>query len=131
MKRGSGVEWSRFPPLGKRGLDGAGADADFGLANTHEYLKHANEEVFLAFQIEDREAIEAIDEIAAVPGFDLLFIGPGDLSLSYEVPLEFDHPLLQAATAMSRTQQRSMENGGEQPRLHLRKRNAPWISALA
>ena len=92
------VEWSRFPPMGKRGLDGAGADADFGLADTLEYLKHANEEVFLAFQIEDREAVEAIDEIAAVPGFDLFFIGPGDLSLSYGVPLEFEHPLLQKAT---------------------------------
>jgi 4-hydroxy-2-oxoheptanedioate aldolase len=92
------VEWSRFPPLGKRGLDGAGADADFGLADTRKYLKHANEEVFLVFQIEDREAVEAIDEIAAVPGFDLLFVGPGDLSLSYGVPLEFDHPLLQEAT---------------------------------
>jgi 4-hydroxy-2-oxoheptanedioate aldolase len=92
------VEWSRFPPVGKRGLDGAGADADFGLADTHKYLKHANEEVFLVFQVEDREAVEAIDEIAAVPGFDLLFVGPGDLSLSYGVPLEFDHPLLQEAT---------------------------------
>jgi 4-hydroxy-2-oxoheptanedioate aldolase len=92
------VEWSRFPPLGKRGLDGAGADANFGLADTHKYLKHANEEVFLAFQVEDREAVESIEEIAAVPGFDLLFVGPGDLSMSYGVPLEFDHPLLQEAT---------------------------------
>jgi len=92
------VEWCRFPPLGKRGLDGAGADADYALADQHEYLRHANEEVFLAFQVEDREAVEAIDEIAAVPGFDLFFIGPGDLSLSYDVPLQFDHPLLQEAT---------------------------------
>lgn len=92
------VEWSRFPPVGKRGLDGCGADADYGLADTRSYLKHANEEVFLAFQIEDREAVEAIDEIAAVPGFDLLFVGPGDLSLSYGVPLEFDHPHLREAT---------------------------------
>jgi 4-hydroxy-2-oxoheptanedioate aldolase len=92
------VEWSRFPPLGKRGLDGAGADADFGLADTCEYLKHANKEVFLAFQVEDREAVEAIEEIAAVPGFDFFFIGPGDLSLSYDVPLQFDHPLMQEAT---------------------------------
>ncbi len=92
------VEWSRFPPLGKRGLDGSGADADFGLADTKTHLKHANEEVFLAFQIEDREAVDAIEEIAAVPGFDLFFVGPGDLSLSYGVPLEFDHPLLRRAT---------------------------------
>lgn len=91
------VEWVRFPPLGKRGLDGAGADADFGLANTREYLLHANQEVFLALQIEDKEAVDRIDEIAAVEGFDLLFVGPGDLSLSYGVPLQFDHPLLQEA----------------------------------
>jgi 4-hydroxy-2-oxoheptanedioate aldolase len=103
------VEWSRFPPLGKRGLDGAGADANFGLADTREYLKHANKDVFLAFQIEDREAIDAIDEIAAVPGFDILFIGPGDLSLSYGIPLEFDHPLLEEATR--RVAQAAKNNG--------------------
>jgi 4-hydroxy-2-oxoheptanedioate aldolase len=91
------VEWSRFPPAGKRGLDGAGADADFGLADTREHIRHANEQVFLAFQIEDREAVDAIDDIAAVPGFDLLFIGGGDLSLSYGVPMQFDHPLLETA----------------------------------
>jgi 4-hydroxy-2-oxoheptanedioate aldolase len=93
------VEWSRFPPLGKRGFDGAGADADFGLVDPRKYVEHANREVFLALQIEDREAIEAIDEIAAVPGFDLLFVGPSDLSLSYGMPFEFDHPVLQHATA--------------------------------
>lgn len=88
------VDWVRFPPLGKRGLDGVGADADFGLANTAEHLKHANREVFLALQIEDKEAVECIEEIAAVPGFNLLFIGPGDLSVSYGVPLEFEHPIM-------------------------------------
>lgn len=91
------VEWVRFPPLGKRGLDGAGADANWGFADTREHIRHANEEVFLALQIEDREAVECIEEIAAVPGFDLLFVGPGDLTLSYGVPLEFDHPDIQTA----------------------------------
>lgn len=91
------VDWVRFPPVGKRGLDGAGADADWGFADTREHIKNANEEIFLALQIEDREAVESIEEIAAVPGFDLLFIGPGDLTLSYGVPLEFNHPLIEAA----------------------------------
>jgi len=91
------VEWVRFPPLGKRGLDGAGADADFGLADTLEHLRHANDEVFLALQVEDREAVESIEEIAEVPGFDLLFVGPGDLSLSYGVPLQFEHPTMMKA----------------------------------
>ncbi len=92
------VDWVRFPPAGKRGLDGVGADSDFGFADMHEYLEHANDQVFLALQIEDKEAVDAIDEIVAVDGFDLLFIGPGDLSLSYGVPLQFDHPLLLKAT---------------------------------
>lgn len=88
------VEWTKFPPLGKRGLDGAGADAMFGLEGGIEYLREANEETFLVLQIEDREAVECAEEIANVPGVDLLFVGPGDLSLSYGVPLEFNHPLL-------------------------------------
>lgn len=91
------VDWVRFPPLGRRGLDGAGADADWGFADTKEHIRNGNEEVFLALQIEDKEAVECIDEIAAVPGFDLLFVGPGDLTLSYGVPLEFNHPIIQDA----------------------------------
>ena len=91
------VEWVRFPPLGKRGLDGSGADADWGFADTREHIRHANEQVFLALQIEDREAVETIDEIAAVPGFDVLFIGPADLTLSLGVPLDFRHPVMEAA----------------------------------
>jgi 4-hydroxy-2-oxoheptanedioate aldolase len=91
------VEWCRFPPLGKRGLDGVGADSRYGLDPILPYLEHANRETFLAFQIEDKEAVEQIDSIAAVPGFDLLFVGPGDLSLSYGVPMQFDHPLLREA----------------------------------
>jgi 2-keto-3-deoxy-L-rhamnonate aldolase RhmA len=88
------VEWSKFPPLGKRGFDGVGSDADHGLADAHAHLKHANEETFLVLQIEDREAVACVEEIAAVPGVDLLFVGPADLSLSYGVPLQFSHPLL-------------------------------------
>jgi 2-keto-3-deoxy-L-rhamnonate aldolase RhmA len=60
-------------------------------------MQHANQEVFLVLQIEDREAVERIEDIAAVPSFDLLFVGPADLSISYGVPMQFDHPVLQDA----------------------------------
>ena len=85
------VEWTRFPPLGRRGFDGAGADADFMLAPPLEHLRHANEETFLVLQIEDCEAVDCIEGIAAVEGVDLLFVGPADLSISYGVPFQFDH----------------------------------------
>jgi 4-hydroxy-2-oxoheptanedioate aldolase len=91
------VEWSRFPPIGRRGFDGAGVDADYMLADPSAHLRHGNDETFLALQIEDREAVECVEEIAALPGVDLLFVGPADLTISYDVPFQFDHPSVQRA----------------------------------
>jgi 4-hydroxy-2-oxoheptanedioate aldolase len=91
------ADWTRFPPRGKRGFDNAGADADYALSDTLEFLKERNEETFLAVQIEDREAVKCADGIAAVEGVDLLFVGPGDLSISYGVPMQRQHPLVQRA----------------------------------
>lgn len=71
----------KFPPVGERGLDGVGFDADFGTAPLDEYVEWALRETFLAVQIETPEAVGNIEAIAAVPGVDMLFIGPGDLSL--------------------------------------------------
>ena len=91
------VDWVRFPPVGRRGFDGAGADAEYALADARTYLREANDNIFLVLQIEDKEALDCLDEIAAVPGVDLLFVGPGDLSISLGFPFEFDHPALQDA----------------------------------
>lgn len=91
------VEWTKFPPLGTRGFDGAGADGEYALAEPIAYIKQRNEETFLALQIEDPEAVDRVDEIAAVGGVDLLFVGPADLSISYGVPMQREHPLVQKA----------------------------------
>ena len=91
------VEWTKFPPLGKRGFDNAGVDCDYALANSLAYIKHANKETFLVLQIEDREAVDSIDEIVAVEGVDVLFVGPADLSLSYGIPMQFQHSLMEKA----------------------------------
>ena len=47
------ANWTRFPPQGTRGFDGAGADGDYSLSDPLEYLRERNEETFLAVQIED------------------------------------------------------------------------------
>ena len=75
------VDAVKFPPLGDRGLDGAGLDADFYIGDTDTFVKQANEETFLVVQIETLQAVQNVDEIAAVAGVDGLFIGPGDLGL--------------------------------------------------
>ncbi|MEM8946868.1 MAG: aldolase/citrate lyase family protein [Planctomycetota bacterium] len=55
-------------------------------------MVNANRERWLAIQIETLPALEAVDEIAAIDGVDLLFVGPTDLSVSLGVPGEFLHP---------------------------------------
>lgn len=75
------VDAVKFPPLGERGLDGAGLDGDFYLCDPTEFVREANRETFLVVQIETPEAVRNVDEIAAVPGVDALFVGPGDLGL--------------------------------------------------
>lgn len=71
----------KFPPLGDRGLDGAGLDSDFYLDGGADYPEKANQETFLVVQIETPEAVENVEAIAAVPGVDGMFVGPGDLGL--------------------------------------------------
>ena len=75
------VQAMKFPPLGDRGFDGAGRDASFWFGAPKDYIEQSNRETFLVAQIETKEAVDNIDAIAAVPGVDVLFIGPGDLSL--------------------------------------------------
>ncbi len=71
----------KFPPIGDRGVDGAGLDSDFYLQGGDDYTDAANCETFLVVQIETPQAVANADEIAAIPGVDGLFIGPADLSL--------------------------------------------------
>ncbi|MDD2709449.1 MAG: aldolase/citrate lyase family protein [Verrucomicrobiae bacterium] len=75
------VEAVRFPPLGDRGLDAAGLDADYMVNLKPSYSQDANQETCLVVQIETPQAMENLDAIAAVPGIDVIFLGPGDLSL--------------------------------------------------
>lgn len=84
----------KFPPLGQRGLDGAGLDNDFYLEGTAAYPIPANEETLLILQIESPEAVANIDAIAATPGVDGLFMGPGDLALRLNCPIDWSEPSL-------------------------------------
>ncbi len=74
------VEAMKFYPVGRRGVDGANADSGWMLMEFKKYLEFSNKETFLVLQIEDPEAIDNLEEIASVPGYEMLFVGPGDLS---------------------------------------------------
>ena len=55
-----------------------------------DYEQWMTEEFLLIIQIESKEAVDAIDDIAAVEGIDMLFIGPIDLSASLGALGQFD-----------------------------------------
>ncbi len=74
------VEWTRFLPLGKRAIDGGNIDGQFCMISSEDYVRHSNTERVIILQIESPEALENVEEIAAVPGFDGFLFGPGDFS---------------------------------------------------
>ena len=86
------VDDMKFYPEGRRGLDGVNAEAAYGLIPLQKYLEKSNAENFLIVQIEDPEALPHIDDIAAIPGVDVVFVGPGDLSMNLGIAGEFEHP---------------------------------------
>lgn len=75
------VASSKFPPQGVRGQGSAFPAIAHGLT-TPEYMRSANETLITMIQIETRAGVENVDAIAAVPGVDMVFIGPNDLAQS-------------------------------------------------
>jgi 4-hydroxy-2-oxoheptanedioate aldolase len=86
------VSWAKYPPQGVRGMFGGTFEAGYGKVEMRKHTENANRERWLAIQIETAEAVEIIDQIAAVDGVDHLFVGPADLSVTLGVPGEFMHP---------------------------------------
>lgn len=84
-----------YAPEGIRGLAGITRASRFGAIPG--YHRRARDEICLIVQIETREAFDAIEEIAAVPGVDALFIGPADLAASLGYPGEPSHPTVKQA----------------------------------
>ncbi|MFT4000931.1 MAG: aldolase/citrate lyase family protein [Rhizobium sp.] len=76
------VRATRYPPHGARGV-GPGRATAYGY-RIPDYLAKANAELVLAIQVETAGGLANIAEIAAVEGVDLIFIGPGDLSVSID-----------------------------------------------
>ena len=73
-------------PVGMRKVRPDNIVGGYGLVDHGDVTAWSNENVLLAVQVETKGAIEVIDEIASVPGVDMLISGRNDLSISYGVP---------------------------------------------
>jgi len=91
------VRWAKFAPQGTRGFDSGNPDCPYCLTSFSDYIRIANEETWIVVQIEDPQALERVDEIAAVDGVDVIMLGPADFSILAGVPGQFDHPKLDDA----------------------------------
>ncbi|MFC4552718.1 MULTISPECIES: HpcH/HpaI aldolase family protein [Halorussus] len=80
---------AKFPPAGERGVAGTTRANGYGAA-FDEYVERANDETLVAIQLESREVIERADELLAVEGVDVAFVGENDLSASLGHPGETD-----------------------------------------
>ncbi len=96
------VSCARYPTAGTRSV--YFPQRSMNKAGLLGYAGAANDNIILALQVETADCIKNIDEIAAVPGVDLLFLGQNDLCMSmglfekYKFPDMYTSPELQAAT---------------------------------
>ncbi|MFN2177579.1 MAG: HpcH/HpaI aldolase family protein [Anaerolineales bacterium] len=99
------VRLTRFPPAGERSVGIARAHG-YGM-EFQEYVERANRDTALILQVEHITAVENIDAILDVPGFDALLVGPYDLSGSMGMIGELENPQLRAS--ISTIRQRCLE----------------------
>ena len=108
------ITHAKFPPIGNRGYcpnRTTGWGADDWSKDVFSYMEECNRRCRLIPQCETKEALEQIEEIAALPGVDGIFVGPCDLSIDLGIPLQFDNPIL--LSAIERILQACQDSGKE------------------
>ncbi len=84
------LQAAKFAPLGERGVCRFVRAAHFSTMDRQEYFRKANESLVI-LQLEGTN-LAAYEEIAALDGVDVLFIGPYDLSQAVGLPGQIEHP---------------------------------------
>lgn len=96
------VRACKYPPEGVRGMAGSHRAAGFGRFGA-DYWKRANGEILVIVQIETVEALRDVDAMLAVPGVDVAFVGPSDLSAALGHVGDPKHPdVVEAIGAIER-----------------------------
>ena len=83
---------TRYPPDGRRGAAFGFAHDDFESGAPIDKIKKANADNLVIAQIETERGLEVVEDIAAVDGIDVLWVGHFDLTNFLGIPGKFDHP---------------------------------------
>ncbi len=87
------AEASRYPPRGRRGAAFGFAHDDYAGGDVHGKIKALDARNLVIAQIETERGLAAMDEIAAVEGIDVLWVGHFDLTNFLGIPAQFENPL--------------------------------------
>ncbi|MEM7525203.1 MAG: aldolase/citrate lyase family protein [Pseudomonadota bacterium] len=93
------VEACRYPPAGRRGAAFGFAHDDYEPGAPADKIETANDGILVIAQVETERGLDAAEEIAAVDGIDVLWIGQFDLTNFLGVPGQFDAPVYRDACA--------------------------------
>jgi len=88
---------AKWRPLKGALLDHAVDTGAFPSPETRDYLAERNKDCIVMIGIESVPAIENLEAILDVPGVDVVFVGPHDLSITVGVPEQYDHPEFERA----------------------------------
>jgi 2-keto-3-deoxy-L-rhamnonate aldolase RhmA len=91
------VRFAKYPPAGERGFGLRSAVTDYSGASVPAAIAWSNAETMVMAQVESRRCLDNLEEIAAVPGIDVLLVGPTDLSIALGVPGQLLHPAMEEA----------------------------------
>lgn len=92
-------KYAKYMPLGCRGFSPSVRAARYGSLPIKEYIAKANQETLVVAHCETVTSWENLDDILKVPGIDVIFIGPMDLSQSLNIVGEMDNPILKDCIA--------------------------------
>src|SRR5262249_6409672 len=93
------AKWCRYRPEGVRGLAfGVGHD-DYGGGDPIAAMRQANERTLVIALVETAEGIKNVDQIAAVEGIDVVWLGHFDLTNTMGITAQFNSPEFHAAVA--------------------------------
>ena len=83
-----------YPPDGIRGF-GPRRATRYGLDSVQDYIHVSSKKILKLVQIETRSAFENVDKIAAIPGVDIVILGPNDLSGAFGKLAQINDPEIQ------------------------------------
>jgi 4-hydroxy-2-oxoheptanedioate aldolase len=104
------VRAAKYPPMGARSWGGYTAQQASGLSSS-EYLREANRMTMVFAMVETVEALANLEEIAATPGLDGLFVGPSDLSITLSRGAKVDKLGPETQEAMAKVSDAARRNG--------------------